>query len=72
VLGGLVLWAGFAWSRLTGRPMVDDERARTELRAEQAERFARLLRGRAGHGPAALPGGGPAFWADDSGRSNEP
>jgi hypothetical protein len=66
LLGGAALWCGFAWSRLTRRPMVDDEPARAALRAEQRERFGGLLRGRASLGPAPIPGGGPAFWAGDA------
>ena len=63
VAGGLALWAGFAWSRLTRRPTVDDELARAALRDEQRARFAGLLRGGGGTlGPATIPGGGPAFW----------
>ena len=66
LLGGLVLWLGFAWSRLTRRPVVDDERAREELRSEQRARFRALLRGGATLDPTALPGGGPAFWAGEA------
>lgn len=68
VLSGLALWSGFAWSRLTRRPMVDDEPARAELRAEQRARLGGLLRGRPTLGPAAIPGGGPAFWAGEPGE----
>ena len=62
----IVLWLGFAWSRLTRRPVVDDERAREELRSEQRARFRSLLRGGATLDPTALPGGGPAFWAGEA------
>ena len=65
-LGGLALLGGFVWSRVTGRPMVDDERARAELRAEQRSRFTGLLLGRATLGPAEVPGGGPAFFFDEA------
>jgi glycosyltransferase involved in cell wall biosynthesis len=66
VLGGLALLAGFAWSRATRRPMVDDAAARAELQAEQRRRLRGLVRGRSTVRPAELPGGGPAFWDDDS------
>lgn len=65
VLGGLALWCGFVWSRVTRRPMVDDEAARAELRAEQRSRFGALVRGRTSLPPAPIPGGGPAFWAGE-------
>jgi glycosyltransferase involved in cell wall biosynthesis len=61
LLGGIVLFAGWAWARLARRPTVADEAAKAELRAEQRRRMRRLLGGgreRAG----SLPGGGPAFW----------
>jgi glycosyltransferase involved in cell wall biosynthesis len=62
VLGGLALWSGFVWSRLTRRPVVDDELARAELRAEQRARFRGLVGGGAMPPPPSLPDGGPAFW----------
>jgi glycosyltransferase involved in cell wall biosynthesis len=65
VLGGVVLGLGFAWSRLTRRPMVDDEQARAALRDEQRERFRGLLRGSGALDPTPIPGGGPAFWAGE-------
>jgi biofilm PGA synthesis N-glycosyltransferase PgaC len=62
-LGGLVLGAGFAWSRLTGRPQVPDAAARAELRREQGARLRGLLRRRSRVTlTPPLPGGGPAFW----------
>ena len=64
ILGGVVLAAGYAWSRLTRRPTVPDAAARAELRAEQRRRLRGLV-SRGGREPAApLPGGGPAFWDD--------
>ena len=72
VLGGLALWAGFAWSRLTRRPMVDDERARAALRADQRARLRGMLLGRPSPGPPAIPGGGPAFWSRDSASDHTP
>jgi len=71
IIGGLVLWLGFAWSRLTRRPLVDDELARSALRAEQRARFAGLLHGRATLGPAPSPHGGPAFWAGGAGPDED-
>ena len=68
LLGGLVLFAGYAWARIRRRPQIDDAAARAELRAEQRARLAGLLRGR---GTPALPpadGGGPAYWATGSGE----
>jgi biofilm PGA synthesis N-glycosyltransferase PgaC len=63
ILGGVVLLAGWAWSRLTRRPTVPDEGARRELRAEQRRRMRGLLRGGRGREAAAsLPEGGPAYW----------
>jgi glycosyltransferase involved in cell wall biosynthesis len=62
VLGGLALGLGFASARLLRRPMVDDDAARAELRAEQRRRLRALARGRSEVAPDALPGGGPAFW----------
>src|SRR4051794_28445183 len=60
ILGGFVLFAGWAWSRLTRRPTVSDEGARQELRAEQRRRMRNLLGGGRGREDApALPGGGP-------------
>ncbi|MGH2867141.1 MAG: glycosyltransferase [Solirubrobacteraceae bacterium] len=69
-LGGLVLGAGFAWSRLTRRPQVPDAAARAELRREQRARLRALLspRARVALNPP-LSGGGPAFWTDGSCRS---
>jgi poly-beta-1,6-N-acetyl-D-glucosamine synthase len=63
VLGGMVLFAGWAWSRVTRRPTVPDEAAKAELRAEQRRRMRGLFGGGRGREPgASLPGGGPAFW----------
>jgi poly-beta-1,6-N-acetyl-D-glucosamine synthase len=63
LLGGLVLGAGWLWSRLRRSPRVDDALAIAELRAEQRERMRFLLR-RSGelHARAPLPDGGPAYW----------
>jgi glycosyltransferase involved in cell wall biosynthesis len=63
VLGGIVLFAGWAWSRLTHRPTAPDEAARAELRAEQRRRMRGLFGGGRGRERgASLPRGGPAFW----------
>jgi glycosyltransferase involved in cell wall biosynthesis len=56
ILSGIVLFAGWAWSRLTRRPQVPDVAAREELRREQRAR----LRRRGGTAPAAEQG--PAFF----------
>ncbi|MDQ3851170.1 MAG: glycosyltransferase family 2 protein, partial [Actinomycetota bacterium] len=42
LLGGIVLFLGFATGRLTGAPQVADLAARAELRSEQAARLRRL------------------------------
>lgn len=58
ILSGIVLFAGWAWSRLTGRPQVPDVAAREELRREQRARLRR-------RGTPAAPGEqGPAFFWD--------
>jgi poly-beta-1,6-N-acetyl-D-glucosamine synthase len=63
VLGGIALFAGWAWSRLTRRPTAPDEAAKAELRAEQRRRMRSLVGGGRGRERAvSLPGGGPAFW----------
>ena len=63
VIGGFVLLAGWAWSRLRRAPQVADRAARAELRAEQRRRLRSLLGGGRGRERATeLPGGGPAFW----------
>jgi poly-beta-1,6-N-acetyl-D-glucosamine synthase len=59
ILSGIVLFAGWAWSRLTRRPQVPDAPAREELRREQR---ARLRRRGAGAAPTEP---GPAFFWDD-------
>ena len=58
ILSGIVLFAGYAWSRLTRRPQVPDPAAREELRREQRARLHR--RGRA----AAADQPGPALFRD--------
>jgi poly-beta-1,6-N-acetyl-D-glucosamine synthase len=58
ILSGIVLFAGWAWSRLTRRPQVPDAAAREELRREQR---ARLRRG--GTPASSVPG--PAFFWDE-------
>ena len=63
LLGGLVLFAGYAWARIRRLPQIDDEAARAELRAEQRARVAGLFRGRTMPEPESLEGGGPAYWA---------
>ena len=63
VLGGLVLGAGFAYSRLTRQPLYADPAAIALLRAEQRDRLRRLARGRTAIPLPPLPDGGPAFWA---------
>ena len=62
ILGGLVLFAGFAWARLRRLPQIDDPKARAVLRAEQRERLAGMLRGRVGHAVGAPDDDGPAYW----------
>ncbi|HET9025673.1 MAG TPA: glycosyltransferase family A protein [Burkholderiaceae bacterium] len=58
ILSGIVLFAGWAWSRLTRRPQVPDPAAREELRREQRARLRR-------RGATASPTEpGPAFFAD--------
>lgn len=64
ILGGCVLAAGFAWSRITRAPQVDDEPARQALRAEQRARLARMLSFRRGPAVPELEKKGPAFWVD--------
>jgi len=63
LVGGLVLFAGYAWARLRRLPQVDDAHARAELRAEQRARLAGVFRGRAGHAVGRADGDGPAYWA---------
>jgi poly-beta-1,6-N-acetyl-D-glucosamine synthase len=66
VLGGLALFAAFAYARLRRLPQVPDDAAITALRREQAQRLRALLRWRHKLEPTAqLPGGGPAFWLRD-------
>lgn len=56
ILSGIVLFAGWAWSRLTRRPQVPDAAARAELRREQRARLRR-------RGASAAPEEpGPAFF----------
>ena len=58
ILSGIVLFAGYAWSRLTRRPQVADAAAREELRREQRARLHR-------RGATAAPSEpGPAFFCD--------
>jgi glycosyltransferase involved in cell wall biosynthesis len=58
ILSGFVLFAGYAWSRLTRRPQVPDAAAREELRREQRARLGRL-------GATSSPSEpGPAFFWD--------
>jgi glycosyltransferase involved in cell wall biosynthesis len=59
ILSGVVLFAGYAWSRLTRRAQVPDPAAREELRREQRAR----LRRRGATGAPAEPG--PAFFGRD-------
>jgi biofilm PGA synthesis N-glycosyltransferase PgaC len=66
ILGGIALWLGFVCSRVARRPVVDDERARAELRSEQRARFRGLLGGGTTVAATPLPEGGPAFWATGS------
>ena len=63
VLGGFMLFAGYAWARLRRLPQIDDPEARAELRSEQRARLAAVLRGRAGHAVGAPNSDGPAYWA---------
>jgi poly-beta-1,6-N-acetyl-D-glucosamine synthase len=73
VLGGLVLLAGFAWSRVSHKPQVPDLEARRALRQEQRARIRALLRGtRAPSLTPPLSGGGPAFWMDGGPSSDAP
>jgi poly-beta-1,6-N-acetyl-D-glucosamine synthase len=58
ILSGIVLFAGYAWSRLTRRPQVPDPAARQELRREQRAR----LRRRGATVPPRQPG--PALFRD--------
>jgi hypothetical protein len=69
ILGGLVLFAGYAWARLRRLPQIDDREARAELRAEQRARLRGVLRGRVGHAVGAPDGDGPAYWATGPDRS---
>jgi poly-beta-1,6-N-acetyl-D-glucosamine synthase len=62
IAGGLVLALGYAWSRLRGRPTIDDAAAVAELRAEQGRRLRALVRGRTELPAPPLPDRGPAFW----------
>jgi glycosyltransferase involved in cell wall biosynthesis len=58
ILSGFVLFAGYAWSRLTRRPQVPDAAAREELRREQRARLGR-------RGATSSPSEpGPAFFWD--------
>jgi glycosyltransferase involved in cell wall biosynthesis len=58
ILSGIVLFAGYAWSRITRRPQVPDPAAREELRSEQRARLRR-------RGSAAAPDQpGPALFKD--------
>ena len=63
VLAGLVLGAGYVWATLRRTPRCPDDAAVGLLRAEQADRLARLLRGGGDLAPDRPAGGGPAFWA---------
>jgi poly-beta-1,6-N-acetyl-D-glucosamine synthase len=56
ILSGIVLFAGWAWARLTRRPQVPDRAAREELRREQRARLWRRGRTSAPTDP------GPAFF----------
>ena len=69
ILGGLVLFAGYAWARLRRLPQIDDPEARAELRAEQRARLKGVVRGRVGHAIGAADGDGPAYWATSPDRS---
>jgi poly-beta-1,6-N-acetyl-D-glucosamine synthase len=66
IIGGIALFAGYAWARIRRLPQIDDEAARAELRAEQRARLAGLFRGRTAPAPAESDGGGPAYWATGS------
>jgi biofilm PGA synthesis N-glycosyltransferase PgaC len=57
ILSGIVLFAGWAWSRLTRRPQVPDAAARDELRREQRARLRRRA-------TTASSEPGPAFFWD--------
>jgi biofilm PGA synthesis N-glycosyltransferase PgaC len=69
ILGGLALFAGYAWARIRRLPQIDDEAARAELRAEQRARLSGLFRGRTAPALAESDGGGPAYWATGSDES---
>lgn len=72
ILSGLVLGAGFAWSRFTHRAQVPDPEARAVLRNEQRARVRSLLhRKSAATLSPPLVGGGPAFWMDGGGQRGE-
>lgn len=58
ILSGIVLFAGWAWSRGTRRPQVGDREAIEELRREQRARLRR-------QGPSSTTEPGPAFFWDE-------
>ena len=66
IVGGMALFAGYAWARIRRVPQIDDEAARAELRAEQRARLSGLFRGRTAPALAESDGGGPAYWATGS------
>lgn len=68
VAGGLLLAAGYAQSRLAGRPQFPDARARALLQREQRMRLRALAGGRLRLPAQPLPGGGPAFTATGPAR----
>lgn len=67
VVGGMVLGAGFLWSRLAGRPQIDDQLARASIQIEQRKRLRALLQARVVAKTSIPPAGGPAMWVDETG-----
>jgi biofilm PGA synthesis N-glycosyltransferase PgaC len=72
ILAGLVLLAGYLWSRATGLPQCPDRQAVALLRSEQSQRLGHLLSGRGDLEPARLELSGPAFWALGGPPPDEP